>query len=55
MLLTISTTHRPATDLGWLLHKNPENVQAFDLSFGRAHVSTRRSRPSAARQERHPR
>jgi 3' terminal RNA ribose 2'-O-methyltransferase Hen1 len=38
MLLTISTTHRPATDLGYLLHKNPARVQAFDLSFGRAHV-----------------
>src|SRR5262245_58755261 len=38
MLLTISTTHRPATDLGYLLHKNPERVQTFELSFGRAHV-----------------
>ena len=23
MLLTITTTHRPATDLGYLLHKHP--------------------------------
>ncbi len=38
MLLTLTTTHRPATDLGYLLHKNPENVQSFELSFGRAHV-----------------
>ena len=38
MLLTISTTHSPATDLGYLLHKNPERVQSFDLSFGKAHV-----------------
>jgi 3' terminal RNA ribose 2'-O-methyltransferase Hen1 len=38
MLLTISTTHRPATDLGFLLHKNPARAQSFDLSFGRAHV-----------------
>jgi 3' terminal RNA ribose 2'-O-methyltransferase Hen1 len=38
MLLTISTTHRPATDLGYLLHKNPGRAQSFDLSFGRAHV-----------------
>src|SRR3712207_9564403 len=38
MLLTITTTHRPATDLGYLLHKNPERVQSFDLSFGKAHV-----------------
>jgi 3' terminal RNA ribose 2'-O-methyltransferase Hen1 len=38
MLLTISTTHRPATDLGYLLHKHPERFQSFDLSFGQAHV-----------------
>jgi len=38
MLLTISTTHRPATDLGFLLYKNPARVQSFDLTFGRAHV-----------------
>jgi len=28
----------PATDLGYLLHKNPGRVQAFDLSVGTAHV-----------------
>jgi 3' terminal RNA ribose 2'-O-methyltransferase Hen1 len=38
MLLTISTTHRPATDLGYLLHKNPANVRRVDLAFGQAHV-----------------
>lgn len=38
MLLTISTTHQPATDLGYLLHKNPARVQTEDLSFGKAHV-----------------
>jgi 3' terminal RNA ribose 2'-O-methyltransferase Hen1 len=38
MLLTITTTHRPATDLGYLLHKNPARAQSFELSFGRAHV-----------------
>ena len=38
MLLTISTTHKPATDLGYLLHKHPDRVQAFDLTFGKAHV-----------------
>jgi 3' terminal RNA ribose 2'-O-methyltransferase Hen1 len=38
MLLTISTTHRPATDLGYLLHKHPGRVQSFPLGFGRAHV-----------------
>jgi 3' terminal RNA ribose 2'-O-methyltransferase Hen1 len=38
MLLTITTTRAPATDLGWLLHKHPDKVQSFDLAFGRAHV-----------------
>jgi RNA repair, ligase-Pnkp-associating, region of Hen1 len=38
MLLTITTSHRPASDLGFLLHKHPERFQSFDLSFGRAHV-----------------
>ena len=38
MLLTISTTHQPATDLGFLLHKHPGKVQSFDLSFGSAQV-----------------
>ncbi len=38
MLLTLSTTHQPATDLGYLLHKHPGKVQPFDLSFGSAQV-----------------
>ncbi|MCC6457886.1 MAG: 3' terminal RNA ribose 2'-O-methyltransferase Hen1 [Caldilineaceae bacterium] len=38
MLLTITTTHEPATDLGYLLHKNPARVQSFTLAFGEAHV-----------------
>lgn len=38
MLLTITNTLEPATDLGYLLHKNPERVQSFDLSFGKVHV-----------------
>lgn len=38
MLLTITTTHPPATDLGFLLHKHPDKVQAFDLAFGTVHV-----------------
>jgi 3' terminal RNA ribose 2'-O-methyltransferase Hen1 len=38
MLLTITTTYSPATDLGYLLHKNPARVNTTDLSFGRAHV-----------------
>lgn len=38
MLLTITTTHQPATDLGYLLHKHPDKCQTFSLSFGKAHV-----------------
>jgi len=38
MILTLSTTHHPATDLGFLLHKHPGRCQTFDLGFGRAHV-----------------
>jgi 3' terminal RNA ribose 2'-O-methyltransferase Hen1 len=38
MILTLSTTHQPATDLGYLLHKNPERHHVADLSFGTAHV-----------------
>jgi 3' terminal RNA ribose 2'-O-methyltransferase Hen1 len=38
MLLTITNTQSPATDLGYLLHKNPVRAQSFNLSFGQAHV-----------------
>ncbi|NMO14046.1 3' terminal RNA ribose 2'-O-methyltransferase Hen1 [Pyxidicoccus fallax] len=38
MLLTLSTTHSPATDLGYLLHKSPFRPQSFELAFGQAHV-----------------
>lgn len=38
MLLTISTTAKPATDLGFLLHKNPARVHRFEQSFGQATV-----------------
>ncbi len=38
MILTITTTRSPATDLGFLLHKHPDRVQTFDLPFGQAHV-----------------
>lgn len=38
MLLTISTTHKPATDLGHLLHKNPGKVHEAEMPFGTAHV-----------------
>jgi 3' terminal RNA ribose 2'-O-methyltransferase Hen1 len=38
MLLNITTTHQPATDLGFLLHKHPDRFQSVDLSVGQAHV-----------------
>ncbi len=38
MLLTLTLTRPPATDLGHLLHKHPERLQSFSLPFGRAHV-----------------
>ncbi|CAN5638423.1 3' terminal RNA ribose 2'-O-methyltransferase Hen1 [soil metagenome] len=38
-MLTISTTHSPATDLGFLLHKHPDKVQVFSLNFGKAIVA----------------
>ncbi|MGW5198503.1 3' terminal RNA ribose 2'-O-methyltransferase Hen1 [Streptomyces spiralis] len=41
MFLTITTTgtpERPATDLGFLLHKHPGRAQAFSTSHGTAHV-----------------
>ena len=38
MLLTISLTRPPATDLGHLLHKHPQRLQSFLLPFGQAHV-----------------
>lgn len=38
MLLTLSTAHRPATDLGYLLHKHSHRAQAFELAIGTAHL-----------------
>jgi 3' terminal RNA ribose 2'-O-methyltransferase Hen1 len=38
MLLTLTTTHSPATDLGYLLHKNPARSQSFSLSVGQVHI-----------------
>lgn len=38
MILELSTTHRPATDLGYLLHKNPGRVHAAEVGFGNALV-----------------
>ena len=38
MLLRITNTRSPAADLGYLLHKHPDRVQAFELPFGKAHL-----------------
>ncbi len=38
MLLTITMTRPPATELGWLLHKHPDNVRTVSFPFGDAHV-----------------
>jgi 3' terminal RNA ribose 2'-O-methyltransferase Hen1 len=38
MLLTVTNTAPPATDLGFVLHKNPANVRSVNLAFGTAHV-----------------
>ncbi|WP_210464253.1 3' terminal RNA ribose 2'-O-methyltransferase Hen1 [Rufibacter roseolus] len=38
MLLEITTTHHPATDLGYLLHKHPDKLQSVELAAGAAHV-----------------
>jgi len=48
VLLTITTTHRPATDLGYLLHKNPGTAHTFDLSVGKSHVFYPEEQKSAA-------
>ncbi|NUR66434.1 MAG: 3' terminal RNA ribose 2'-O-methyltransferase Hen1 [Streptomyces sp.] len=48
MFLSITTTgtpERPATDLGYLLHKHPGKAQAFSTSYGRAHVLYPEARP----------
>ena len=56
MLLTITTTRAPATDLGFLLHKHPAKVQAFDTSTGTAHVfyPEATEHRSHTRRRRHP-
>lgn len=38
MLLQITTTEAPTSDLSFLLHKHPDKVQTFDMSLGKAHV-----------------
>ncbi|HEX5116208.1 MAG TPA: 3' terminal RNA ribose 2'-O-methyltransferase Hen1 [Pseudonocardiaceae bacterium] len=38
MLIMLTTTERPATDLGHLLHKHPDRAQSFPVATGTAHV-----------------
>lgn len=38
MLLTITYEQTPATDLGYLLHKNPSRLHTIELNFGKAYV-----------------
>ncbi|MBT34176.1 MAG: 3' terminal RNA ribose 2'-O-methyltransferase Hen1 [Thalassobius sp.] len=38
MLLNITTTHYPATDLGYLLHKHPDRFQSVSLAVGKVHI-----------------
>jgi 3' terminal RNA ribose 2'-O-methyltransferase Hen1 len=38
LLLTVTTTHQPATDLGHLLRKHHDRVHSFNLTFGTARV-----------------
>lgn len=45
MLLELTTTHQPATDLGFLLHKHPGRVHSVSLAFGKAHVFYPEARP----------
>ncbi|WP_044642495.1 3' terminal RNA ribose 2'-O-methyltransferase Hen1 [Risungbinella massiliensis] len=38
MLFTLTYEGQDATDLGYLLHKNPSRVQEFELPFGKVHL-----------------
>ncbi|MFY1688737.1 3' terminal RNA ribose 2'-O-methyltransferase Hen1 [Plantactinospora sp. WMMB782] len=38
MLITVTTTHQPATDLGYLLVKHPDRVHTFGIPTGTAYV-----------------
>ena len=33
MLLTLTTSHRPATDIGFLLRKNPDTTVGIDVAY----------------------
>ncbi|RAJ08721.1 3' terminal RNA ribose 2'-O-methyltransferase Hen1 [Chitinophaga skermanii] len=38
MLLSITNTRKPATDLGFLLHKHPAKLQSVNIKSGIAHI-----------------
>src|SRR5215470_1899531 len=38
MYLSVATTHRPATDLGFLPHKHPGGAHETEVGFGKAYV-----------------
>jgi hypothetical protein len=38
MFLSIATTHRPATDIGFLLHKHPDRMHETEIGFGKVYV-----------------
>lgn len=38
MYLSVATTHFPASDLGFLLHKHPDRVHETEVGFGRAYI-----------------
>ena len=38
MLLTLTTTHEPATDLGYLLHKHPDRTQVFETKHANVYA-----------------
>jgi 3' terminal RNA ribose 2'-O-methyltransferase Hen1 len=45
MLLTITNFSPPATDIGFLLHKNPAALRSVDVGFGVAHVLYPEAKP----------
>src|SRR3954467_8683598 len=38
MLLTLTTTHHPASDLSYLLHKHPAKTQEVEITAGKVHI-----------------
>jgi 3' terminal RNA ribose 2'-O-methyltransferase Hen1 len=46
VLITITNTGDQATDLGFLLHKNPSNLHSAEIPFGKVHVFYSRADPA---------